>query len=66
MKKYNGTYVKLGADNDTHMDSVNRSAFKDNYNIARDLNNIDKSYIQTIKQVNWNFSDAAIGDSSSP
>lgn len=59
MKRYIGSYVSLGQDRDT-LDSVNRRAFRDNYKAARDMNNIDRSYVGLIKQVNWNFSDAAV------
>ena len=39
--------------------TVARQSYKDEYKKARDLNTIDRSYVQVIKQVNWNFSDGA-------
>ena len=35
-----------------------QSSFKDNYKVARRINNTDMSHVQVIKSVNWKFSDA--------
>lgn len=59
MRKYNGSYVSLGKE-PTKLNTVSRTTFKDNYHASRDLNNFDRSYIQTIKQVNWSLADAAV------
>ena len=42
------------------INSVTQSAFKDNYKIARDINNNDMSYVQVIKSANWKFSNAVV------
>ncbi len=58
-KKYTSSYLSLGGVNNP-INTETKTNYRYSSTQGRAMNNIDKSYIQVIKQVNWNFSDASV------